>query len=1341
VTRLRLRAPSATAEAEPERDRALGRYRIRGAIGQGGMGVVYEGNDVDLGRDVALKVLRDRHLDKPEFVRRFVEEARIGGQLQHPGIVPVYELGLQAGRRPLFTMKLISGTTLAEVLAARADSFDDRLRMLKVFERVCHTVAYAHSRRVVHRDLKPSNIMIGSFGEVQVVDWGLAKVLAAEESVEQEADAAALRPMGRGGHSQAGSVMGTLAYMPPEQAQGRTAELDERSDIFALGAILCEILTGTPPYAADGEECLAQAMAGDTEDALGRLDGCRADEALVSLCRACLAPIPADRPRHGGLVAESVASHLSAVEERAHRSQLREIEQRSAAAAARTKAEEARAAAANQRRRRRQTVALAATILVAMVVFGAGWMWVESGRKERARRTALALGEAMREANRMGGSGEWAAALTAAGRARDLAETGEADREMRAQALALFREIERQERGARDAAARTAERAALRVRLRGIRMRAGEGLSVEATETDADYRSVLSGLGADLERVRDRRWPPELSGAVLDWIRQTGSKSVADGACAVAPEWAGLPAPEILARLRQDSDRADLSAQQLAERGVLAAALGDRVLAIELLREAWQRRPGDFWFNVHLGDLLLGLVPPRAEESTRHFRAARAARPGFACVWHRLGLALRASGEREEALAVLRRAVQLDPAHAAHHADLGAALEESDDLSEAIAAYRKAIEIRPGVASIHRRLGVALQKDGDAEGATAAWGTAIQLEPDWADAHLGLGNALLQHGDPAGAIEAYQSAIDRDPAGALARSNRGVALVDLGRIEDAEVAFREAIEKEPDCAEAHYNLGLVLRRRADADAAAASVRKALEIGRHRIKAHSATGAALVDRGGLAGALEVLSEAARREPNSAQARFHLGKTLRLQRRLEESIRELRKAVELDPTHADAWSWLGVALIWSGDHDGAMSCFRRVVELDPNHASGHDNLGLALANRGDLTNGLAHLRQAVDLDPNYANAHVNLGLLLLRSGNPEGAVAALRRAMELDPDLPGAYHLLGVIQRQVLRDVDGMLEAFRAAVRLRPRNAHYLTNLGIALYEDGDLKGAVAAYRKAIELNPNLANAHNNLGAVYCDDFRDFDGAVAEFEASLRIGPERATTHRNLGHARKGQGDFAGAAAAYRRAIELDPRLADAHNSLGVLLLDHLGDPRGALAELRVATSLAPQDAMYRTNLAYALQQGGDEPGAITALRKAVESDRDYAPALERLAWLLVTSRDQRLRDPAEAVALAARAQDRAPGVTRLRTLGAAQYRAGRLADAIHSLKLACYLHDEGGTPRIGFFLAMAYQESGREDEARQWRAKALAWMEAEPHHDVELERLRAEAEALLGAAGG
>src|SRR5262249_29249169 len=129
------------------------------------------------GRDLAVKVLLEELRDKPDLVRRFVEEAQITGQLQHPGIAPVYELGALADRRPYFTMKLVKGRTLADLLRDREGPDLGVPRLLGIFDQVAHTVAYAHARGVIHRDLKPSNVMVGSFGEVQVMDWGLAKVL------------------------------------------------------------------------------------------------------------------------------------------------------------------------------------------------------------------------------------------------------------------------------------------------------------------------------------------------------------------------------------------------------------------------------------------------------------------------------------------------------------------------------------------------------------------------------------------------------------------------------------------------------------------------------------------------------------------------------------------------------------------------------------------------------------------------------------------------------------------------------------------------------------------------------------------------------------------------------------------------------------------------------------------------------------------------------------------------------------------------------------------------------------------------------------------------------------
>jgi serine/threonine-protein kinase len=213
----------------PELPDRSARLQLLGEIARGGMGAVLRGRDTDLGRDLAVKVLLEAHGDQPELVRRFVEEAQIGGQLQHPGVVPIYELGAFADRRPFFTMKLVKGRTLAEILAKRDSPAGDLPRLLGAFAQVCQTMAYAHARGVIHRDLKPSNVMVGSFGEVQVMDWGLAKVMprcgvaedaAAGPKPVHETVIATARTDSDGALSQAGCVMGTPAYMAPEQARG-----------------------------------------------------------------------------------------------------------------------------------------------------------------------------------------------------------------------------------------------------------------------------------------------------------------------------------------------------------------------------------------------------------------------------------------------------------------------------------------------------------------------------------------------------------------------------------------------------------------------------------------------------------------------------------------------------------------------------------------------------------------------------------------------------------------------------------------------------------------------------------------------------------------------------------------------------------------------------------------------------------------------------------------------------------------------------------------------------------------------------------------------------------------
>ncbi len=245
------------------------RYEIECELAHGGMGVVYRAFDRDLRRVVAMKVLRDERLRvdradpalKDRALARFIDEAQITGQLDHPGIVPVHEMGLDADGRLFFTMPLVRGRELGRLFALAREKREgwSLQRLLTVFVRVCEAVAYAHSKGVVHRDLKPSNVMVGAFGETYVMDWGLARVIAdVRASVEGEASAAAIisepreraeRATGSAYATRQGAVIGTPAYMSPEQAAGQLERIGPRSDVYAIGAMLYQLLAGTMPYA------------------------------------------------------------------------------------------------------------------------------------------------------------------------------------------------------------------------------------------------------------------------------------------------------------------------------------------------------------------------------------------------------------------------------------------------------------------------------------------------------------------------------------------------------------------------------------------------------------------------------------------------------------------------------------------------------------------------------------------------------------------------------------------------------------------------------------------------------------------------------------------------------------------------------------------------------------------------------------------------------------------------------------------------------------------------------------------------------------------------------------
>jgi tetratricopeptide (TPR) repeat protein/tRNA A-37 threonylcarbamoyl transferase component Bud32 len=1160
--------------------------QLNGEVRFGGMGVVYFGTETALRRPVAVKVLRHHLAHRAEMVARFEAEAQVCAQLQHPGIVPVYQVGRLGDGRPFYAMKLVKGDTLADLLKRRVSPSADLLGMLGHFRRVCEAMAYAHAHNVLHRDLKPANVMVGAFGEVLLMDWGLAKLLgdSATQEPTPEPPSRAIEVGGDGTRAPTAGALGTIAYMPPEQATGLLEEVDKRSDVFGLGAILCAILTGRPPYVGPSEDhVLRQAMRGDLRDANERLGECGADEEMVALTRRCLSPSRENRPEDAGAVAKAVMDYLAGVEERLRQAEIQRAQ-------AEVKAGEERKRRLVERQKRWVSLGLAAAVL--LLVLGGGLAaWLANEQRTRRSQVEQRALEVLERAPAQLEEGWQAHDLTRllavkaeAARAVDIARSGSASPTVQQQAMAFLEQVEQRlprvkannvlreallevsapqetstyvadEKGHMVAQVRPSvdDQYASAFRQWGNldvdRLEANELVERFRQEPEVVVQDVIAALDAwMLERWRQKRpgrpWQP-LFIAANSLDNSKHRQQLRALLIGKSPEGGNSRR-----RLQELHGQVDPRTQPVLTVVLLAQAyraVGDVAEAEAVLRAALAARPDQVVLLDALGKLMGSQGPARLGEAIACFRAIRARNPRLGLA---LGWALLWANQVAEGEAVLRDLVRQQPGNPEIHLSLGIALHNRGQFDEAIALHRQAIALKPDYYLGHTNLGISLKARGQLDEAIAAQHRAIALNPDSSIAYTNLGNALKDNGQMDEAIVCYRKALALGPRSPESHLNLGIALAARGEVDEAAAAYRKAIALKPDFPEAHYNLAVVLQAKGELDEAIACYRQTIALNSNYYRAHNNLGNALKASGKVEEAIACYHKAIALKPDFYHANSNLGVALQDRGELKEAIAAYQKAIALKPDHHLAHHNLGVALGRQGQTDEGLAALRKAIALKPDFNESHYNLGILLQARRQFEEAIAAYQKAIALKPDDPLAHNNLGVVLKEKGNLDDAIAVFRRAIALKPDYHLAHTNLGVALKDK-GELDEAIVVLRKAIAVKPdfHLAHF--QLGIALQRKRLVKEAIAAYQQAIALKPDYHQAHYNLGGVLAS-VGQREEALAAFRKVIALKPDYPLAYTGLGNALKARGQFDDAVTAYRKAITLDPNRAEVHFHLGSAL---------------------------------------------------------------------------------------------------------------------------------------------------------------------------------------------
>jgi tetratricopeptide (TPR) repeat protein len=1042
----------------------IGPYKLIEPIGEGGMGTVWMAQQTEpVKRLVAVKLIK-AGMDSRQVIARFEAERQALALMDHPNIARVLDAGATTAGRPYFVMDLVKGAPITHYCDEHCLTPRQRLQL---FLPVCQAVQHAHQKGIIHRDLKPSNVLVALYDGrpvPKVIDFGVAK--AAGKALTDKTLITGF-----------GNIVGTLEYMSPEQAEINQLDIDTRSDIYSLGVLLYELLTGSTPFSKKGLE-----KAGMLE-MLRVIREQEPSKPSTKLSTAeGLPTLAANRGTEPAKLTKLVRGELDWIVMKAlekDRSRRYETANGFAMDVQRYLADEPVQACPpsawyrlRKFARRNKRALVTATLLGVMLLVAVGAVagsigWILQDRAVQATQFQYDIDLALRDgiplkekvADLVSKPADWkaelATRLTAVERAESLlnANAKLATPALRARVRENRADLDAEERdrrliaGLEDLMLPQADTSGnLHPSPTTIVPKFARAFEEYGIPFPMDAKQAAHLVRQRPDAVRDflivglESWIACSSGQERDWLVAVLQAADKDPWRTDVRRASARGDRVKLEELARTVDVSKQPAQSLVLLGRSLENLGSWRGALELLSRAQPHYPDDIWVNLQIAYYCGYVQPPQFNQAARYWSVAAALRPRNPELFFRLGAALNSARDCDGALAAFQRVIALKPDHARAYSGLGYVLRVKGNFPDALSAYKKAVEHQSDDAQVHCEMVHLAEKKGDLCGAIAVYQKLIARGPTAINC-FGLGYALQVHGDLAGASAAYRKAIELDPQYAPPYYNLGVALGMQGKLPEAIAAYRKLLELDPNQDAARHHLARIYGNR-------------------------------------------------------------GRALRDHRKLDEAIASFKAAIEVHPNGSWAYHELGITLRAQKKLEEAIACFRKCIKLDPSFLQAHFDLGYTLGLLGKVDEGLAVYEEVIRRQPDHAyTAHAFGCFLRDVKHDYEGAIAWLNKARKLDPDNARVLNDLGsVLHRQ--GKPDEAIAVYQEAIRLLPRDSWAHLSVGRILHSKGDYAGAIACFNKVLEVNPKNDQVHRELGLVLQKQGKPDEAAAAFREYERR-----------------------------------------------------------------------------------------------------------------------------------------------------------------------------------------------------------------------------------------------